>query len=112
MTGTGVGRELISLNGVNAGYDQNLVLENVSFHVHEDQFTGIVGPSGAGKTTLLRLLLQTLPPMAGSVRRAPDLRVAYVPQLETVNWNFPITVFESVLMSRKASRLRPWASAA
>jgi len=112
LTGTGVGRELISLNGVDAGYDHNLVLHDVSFHVHEDQFTGIVGPSGAGKTTLLRLLLQTLPPMAGSVWRAPDLRVAYVPQLETVNWNFPITVFECVLMSRKASRLRPWASAA
>lgn len=112
LTGTGVGRELISLNGVDAGYDHHPVLESVSFHVHEDQFTGIVGPSGAGKTTLLRLLLQTLPPMAGSVWRAPDLRVAYVPQLETVNWNFPITVFECVLMSRKASRLRPWASAA
>ena len=83
----------------------------MSFHVHEDQFTGIVGPSGAGKTTLLRLLLQTLAPVAGTVWRAPGLRVAYVPQLETVNWNFPITVFECVLMSRKTGRLMPWASA-
>jgi zinc/manganese transport system ATP-binding protein len=111
MTGTGVGPELIRLNNVNARYDHNLVLEDVSFHVHEDQFTGIVGPSGAGKTTLLRLLLQTLEPAAGTVWRAPDLRVGYVPQLESVSWNFPITVFECVLMSRKSSRLRPWASA-
>ncbi len=111
MTGTGVGPELIRLDGVNASYDHHLVLEDVSFHVHEDQFTGIVGPSGAGKTTLLRLLLQTLAPVAGTVWRAPDLRVAYVPQLETVSWNFPITVFECVLMSRKSGRLRPWASA-
>jgi len=89
MTGTGVGPELIRLSGVNARYDQHLVLEDVSFHVHEDQFTGIVGPSGAGKTTLLRLLLQTLNPVAGTVWRAPDLRVGYVPQLESVSWNSP-----------------------
>lgn len=112
MTGTGAGPELIRLDGVAASYDGHRVLEAVSFHVHEDQFTGIVGPSGAGKTTLLRVLLQTLAPVAGTVWRAPGLRVAYVPQLETVNWNFPITVFECVLMSRKTGRLMPWASAA
>jgi len=112
MTGTGVGPELIRLDGVSASYDGHRVLEDVSFHVHEDQFTGIVGPSGAGKTTLLRVLLKTLAPVAGTVWRAPGLRVAYVPQLETVNWNFPITVFECVLMSRKTGRLMPWASAA
>jgi len=111
MTGTGVGPELIRLDKVAASYDHHRVLEDVSFHVHEDQFTGIVGPSGAGKTTLLRLLLQTLAPVAGTVWRAPGLRVAYVPQLETVNWNFPITVFECVLMARKTGRLMPWASA-
>ena len=112
MTGTGAGPELIRLDGVAASYDGHRVLEAVSFHVHEDQFTGIVGPNGAGKTTLLRLLLLTLAPVAGTVWRSPGLRVAYVPQLETVNWNFPITVFECVLMSRKTGRLMPWASAA
>lgn len=112
MTITGLGSELIKLEGVDAGYDHHLVLKNISFNVRENQFTGIVGPSGAGKTTLLRLLLQTMSPAAGSVWQAADLRVAYVPQLETVNWNFPITVFECVLMSRKSGRIKPWASAA
>ena len=112
MTGTGAGPELIRLDRVAASYNDHRVLENVSFHVHEDQFTGIVGPSGAGKTTLLRMLLLTLAPVAGTVWRSPGLRVGYVPQLETVNWNFPITVFECVLMSRKTGRLMPWASAA
>lgn len=111
MTGTGVGPELIRLAGVDAAYGHHAVLTDVSLHVHEDQFTGIVGPSGAGKTTLLRLLLGTMKPSSGTVLRRPDLRVAYVPQLETVNWNFPITVFECVLMSRRASRVKPWASA-
>ena len=111
MTGTGVGPELIRLESVSARYDRELVLEDVSFHIHKDQFTGIVGPSGAGKTTLLKLLMKTLTPTQGVIWTAPDLRVAYVPQLETVNWNFPITVFECVLMSRESSRIRPWATA-
>lgn len=110
MTGTGVGPELIRLVGVSAGYSGRRALHHVSFHVHEDQFTGIVGPSGAGKTTLLRLLLGTLRPTAGTVERSSRLRVGYVPQLETVDWNFPVTVFECVLMARKTSRLSPWAS--
>jgi zinc/manganese transport system ATP-binding protein len=110
VTGTGVGPELIRLDGAAASYGRNVVLHDVSFHVHEDQFTGIVGPSGAGKTTLLRLLLGTLKPVAGTVTRRPDLRVAYVPQLETVNWNFPVTVTECVLMSRTRGRRLPWSS--
>ena len=110
MTGIGVGPELIELNDVTAGYTHHPVLSHVNFHVHEDQFTGIVGPSGAGKTTLLRLLLGTLKPMSGTIEKNSDLRIAYVPQLETVSWNFPITVEECVLMSRKSANLLPWAS--
>jgi zinc/manganese transport system ATP-binding protein len=110
VTGTGVGPELVRLDGVSARYDQHVVLADVSFHVHEDQFTGIVGPSGAGKTTLLRLLLGTLRPVAGEIWRQPGVRMSYVPQLETVNWNFPITVMECVLMSRTRGRRLPWAS--
>jgi len=112
VTGTGVGPELLRLDSVNAGYGKHRVLKDVSLHVHEDQFTGIVGPSGAGKTTLLRLFLGTLKPESGTVWQRPDLQIAYVPQLETVNWNFPVTVFECVLMSRRAGRIEPWASAA
>ncbi len=107
MTGTGVGPELIRLSGVSAAYGHHAVLEDVSFHVHEDQFTGIVGPSGSGKTTLLRILLGTMPPAAGAVDRHRGLKVAYVPQLETINWNFPVTVAECVLMARPQRGLLP-----
>jgi zinc/manganese transport system ATP-binding protein len=110
MTGTGVGPELVRLDAVCAGYGHHTVLEDVSFHIHEDQFTGIVGPSGAGKTTLLRVLLGTLKPSSGAFTQRADLRVSYVPQLETVNWNFPVTVMECVLMSRSRGRRLPWAS--
>lgn len=111
MTGTGVGAELITLSHVFAGYDKTIVLSDVSLVVREDQFTGIVGPSGAGKTTLLRLMLGTLAPRSGTINTSPGLRIAYVPQLETVNWNFPVTVEECVLMSRTQGRRMPWASA-
>ena len=112
MTGTGVGPELIRLTDVDAGYDHEVVLHGVNIHVHEDQFTGIVGPSGSGKTTLLRLLLGIVKPMSGEIQVRSDLRIAYVPQLETVNWDFPITVLECVLMSGARGRLLsvPWAS--
>lgn len=110
MTGTGVGPELLRLESVTASYGHHVVLSDVDFHVHEDQFTGIVGPSGAGKTTLLRLLLGTLAPVAGTVWQQAGLRVAYVPQLETVNWNFPVTVEECVLMSRSQGLRMPRAT--
>ena len=51
------------------------------------------GPPGSGKTTLLRAILGTVAPVAGRGRTGADgLRVGYVPQVETVNWNFPVTV--------------------
>lgn len=50
--------------------------------------------------------------MSGAVDRLPTLRVGYVPQVETINWNFPVTVFETVLMSSPNKRTWPWASSA
>lgn len=112
MTGTGVGPELIALRGVTAGYGRGHVLHEIDFTVREDQFTGLLGPSGAGKTTMLRLLLGTLRPQGGAITRAPRLAISYVPQLETVDWNFPVTVEECVLMSRTSARLVPWSTKA
>ncbi len=100
---------LISLRGVAAGYKDSVVIRDVDLDIDTRTFTGIVGPSGAGKTTLLRLLLGSLEPSHGTIERAPGVAVSYVPQLETVNWNFPVTVTECVLMSRGGRRV-PWPS--
>ena len=100
---------LIRLDNVSAGYGRSTVLHDVSLSITAPTFTGIVGPSGAGKTTLLRLLLDSLRPQRGTIERRPDLRLAYVPQLETVDWNFPVTVGECVLMA-KTHRRWPWPS--
>jgi ABC-type Mn2+/Zn2+ transport system ATPase subunit len=99
---------LIDVQDASFGYDGVSVLSHVTYSVEAGEFTGIVGPSGSGKTSLLKLLLGTVRPQHGGVVRQPGLAVSYVPQLETVNWNFPVTVSECVLMSRKSKRLLPW----
>ncbi len=101
---------LIGLSDVTYRYGESPVLHGVSLDVLPGQFTGIVGPSGSGKTTLLRILAGALRADGGSVTRLRGLAVGYVPQLETVNWNFPVTVAECVLMARTSGRRLPWAS--
>jgi ABC-type Mn2+/Zn2+ transport system ATPase subunit len=83
------------------------VVEDVNLTVSSGEFLGIVGPSGSGKTTVLRALLGSLEPIHGKISRASGLRLGYVPQLETVDWNFPVTVGEVVAMGRRQTRLWP-----
>ena len=97
---------LIELDGISHSYGGPTVLEHVHLTIDDGAFLGVIGPSGSGKTTLLRLVLGNLRPTEGVVRRRADLRIAYVPQVETVNWNFPITVSEVVLMAAAAKWYR------
>jgi ABC-type Mn2+/Zn2+ transport system ATPase subunit len=112
MTRTGAAEQLVALDGVTCAYDRDAVLEDVDLNVAAGEFTGIVGPSGSGKTTLLRAIAGSVRPVRGAVRRRAGLRIAYVPQVETINWSFPVTVQECVLMARVGARRLPWASAA
>jgi ABC-type Mn2+/Zn2+ transport system ATPase subunit len=109
--GAAAAAPLIDMRDASFGYDGAAVLSHVDYAVTESEFTGIVGPSGSGKTSLLKLLLGTVKAQHGTVTRQPGLAVSYVPQLETVNWSFPVTVAECVLMSRPSTRLVPWATA-
>jgi ABC-type Mn2+/Zn2+ transport system ATPase subunit len=104
---------LIEVEQLTCGYGNAHppALEAVDLRIEAGQFTGIVGPSGSGKTTLLRALLGSIDPTSGNVRRAPGLRLGYVPQVETVDWSFPITVGECVVMARTGGRRLPWPSA-
>ena len=109
---TGAGAPLLRLDRVTCRYAAGTVLEDVTLEVPEGGFVGIVGPSGSGKTTLLRTVMGTVRPVSGTVDRRRGASVAYVPQVETVNWSFPVTVGEVVLMARTRGRRLPWASRA
>jgi zinc/manganese transport system ATP-binding protein len=104
---------LVRFSGVSCGYDRGAVLRGIDLTIDVGAFVGIVGPSGAGKTTLLRAIVGAVPRIEGSltfdgrpVRRGGTPGVGWVPQLETVDWNFPATVGEVVLMGRWSDR--PW----
>jgi ABC-type Mn2+/Zn2+ transport system ATPase subunit len=103
---------LVRLDRVTCRYGREgeAVLRDVDLTIPAGSFLGVVGPSGSGKSTLLRAVMGTKRPSAGTVYRRPGLSVAYVPQVETVNWDFPVTVAECVLMARTTGRRLPWPS--
>lgn len=98
---------IVELRDVTFGYTAMPAVEHITLHLHTGQFAGLLGPSSAGKSTLLQLILGILAPTRGSVfvegknlNGKPSPCVAYVPQLETIDWNFPVTVEQLVLMGR------------
>ncbi|MEO5657243.1 MAG: metal ABC transporter ATP-binding protein [Nitrospiria bacterium] len=109
---------IVRLAQLSAGYDGKVVFEGVDLDIPSGLYTGVVGPSGSGKTTLLKVILGIVGVTAGSVTVAGqrvDGRtprgVGYVPQIETVNWNFPVTVEQVVLMGRQREMgWLPWPS--
>ena len=88
---------LIALSGASFGYAGRAVVSGVDLAVGAGAFLGIVGPNGAGKTTLFRGMLGLIPPLAGSVARTTDA-IGYVPQRESLDPVFPLTVEEVVDM--------------
>jgi ABC-type Mn2+/Zn2+ transport system ATPase subunit len=107
-----VSAPLVTVDAVTCRYASEDVLVDVELTVAAGEFIGVVGPSGCGKTTLLRVIAGSIRPVRGSVTRRKGLRIAYVPQVETINWSFPVTVAQCVLMARVGSRFLPWPSAA
>lgn len=95
---------IIDVSNVTFSYSDRVILENISFSVHQGEFIGIIGPNGGGKTTLLKLIMGLLTPSKGKVSLFNQLpqntcdRIGYVPQNTKIDSDFPITVKEFILL--------------
>src|SRR5688572_17480230 len=89
---------LIHLRAAAFGYGTRSIVSGVDLEVGAGRFLGLVGPNGAGKTTLFRGMLGLVPPLAGSVTRAAGVVFGYVPQRESLDASFPLSVREVVEM--------------
>ena len=106
---------LIEFNNVNGGYEGEFTLNNINLIIKKGEFIGMLGPSGSGKTTLLKSVLGDIRIYSGEIiinggnGYKNELNIGYVPQLETIDWNFPITVRQLIEMGIiRTSKYFPW----
>ncbi|MFS0727170.1 metal ABC transporter ATP-binding protein [Paenibacillus sp. 1P07SE] len=114
----------ISVEHLHVSYNGVEAIRDVSFDLDTGNLVGVIGPNGAGKSTLLKALLHLIPRDRGDItflgRPIKELRkqIAYVPQRSEIDWHFPITVLDTVLLGtypalgwfrRPAKAQREWA---
>jgi ABC-type Mn2+/Zn2+ transport system ATPase subunit len=92
---------VIRVRDLRVAYNGAPAIEDVSFDVRAGERVAIIGPNGAGKSTVIKAVMGLLQPRAGSVEVPGGLgRLGYVAQHEAVNWGFPVTVRDVVMMGR------------
>ncbi len=95
----------VSVRRLTVSYGEKPVLWDVNLEIPKGKLAAVIGPNGAGKSTLLKAVLGLIPKISGEIefegkKELPRNTVGYVPQSESVDWDFPATVFEVVLMGR------------
>lgn len=102
--------KLIELSHITAGYENKVVLRDISLDVWEGDFLGIIGPNGGGKTTLLKIILGLLNPLSGERhffqegKEVDALRIGYLPQINHIDKKFPISVREVIASGLTAQK--------
>lgn len=104
--------ESIKIRNTTVAYQAEPVIWNLEVAVKKGRLTGILGPNGAGKSTLLNTMLDLIKPISGDIQfsvanewgtfKEQQKHIAYVPQNSTVDWDFPTTVLDVVVMGRYA----------
>lgn len=103
-TGEGLAKSALAVRGLTVFYGEKPAVFSVDMTVEAGSMTAIVGPNGAGKSTLLKAVLGVINPLSGQTTvygRPLEMerhRIAYVPQRASVDWDFPTTVLDVVLM--------------
>lgn len=94
---------IIETKNLSAGYDNRPVLRDINLTIYERDFLGIIGPNGGGKTTLIKCILGLLKPSKGEInyylngQKASSVTMGYLPQYNTIDRKFPISVEEVIL---------------
>jgi manganese/iron transport system ATP-binding protein len=96
---------ILEVDRLSVRYESGLALDQVSFHLQRGERVALVGPNGAGKSTLFKVIAGVLEPTSGRVNIAGadpggHICIAYVPQRSQVDWTFPVTVADVVMMGR------------
>ena len=99
------GEPILRASGLAVRYETGAALEDVSFELGAGSQTAVVGPNGAGKSTLFKIIAGVLRPTHGEVHvyggePGGHICIAYVPQRSQVDWSFPVSVADVVLMGR------------
>lgn len=96
----------ITVKGLSVSYDHKRVLTNINLELKPNSIYGVIGPNGAGKSTLFKAILQLIDTNSGTINvlgldiNTIRKKMAYVPQRDEVDWNFPATVLDIVLQGR------------
>ena len=99
-------KSIIEVHDLTVSYDSKPVLWDIDFEIPEGKLVGIIGPNGAGKSTLLKSVMGLIKPDSGFVKiwdqeiDKSRKKIAYVPQRESVDWDFPVSVMDVCLMGR------------
>ncbi|RME89616.1 MAG: metal ABC transporter ATP-binding protein, partial [Anaerolineae bacterium] len=98
---------ILDVRKLSVRYDGRTALEEITFHLHIGERVAVVGPNGAGKSTLFKVVAGVLSPTEGEVRvfgSGPHghVCIAYIPQRSQVDWDFPVSVADVVMMGRIA----------
>lgn len=94
----------VKVSNLSVLYDANIAIDHISFTVNTGTLIGIIGPNGAGKSTLLKAMLGLVPKQSGTVTidnrpiKSWKRKIAYIPQRAMIDWHFPITVLDTVLL--------------
>ncbi len=103
---------ILALEGVSVRYEGSVGLDDVTFNLMEGERVAVVGPNGAGKSTLFKVIAGVIDPRQGVVEvfghePGGHVCISYVPQRSQVDWSFPVTVADVVMMGR-ISRIGPF----
>ncbi len=100
-------KPILDVQHITVRYNGRVALDDLTFHLHAGERVAVVGPNGAGKSTLFKVVAGVMQPDTGEVnisgsRPRGHICIAYIPQRNQVDWNFPVSVADVVMMGRSA----------